>query len=61
MKFGVGITPYSSCISLILGHRSCFSFGVEKVLVLRFVCPFKCTVEKQLQTLITPHSKVLRN
>ena len=61
MIFGVGIAPNSGCTSLLLGHCCSFSFGAEKVLVPRFVRPFKCTVEKQLQTLITPHSKVLRN
>ena len=61
MKFGVGITPNSGCISLSLGYRSSLSFGAAKVLVPRSVRPFKCTVEKQLQTLITSHSKVLHS
>ena len=59
MKIGVGITPNGSCLSLVLCHWSSFSFGVENVLVSRFVSTFKCTVNTKLQKLITPHWKVL--
>ena len=61
MKFSVVIEPNSTCFSLLLGDYTFFSFGVENVLVSRFVSPFKCTVDKKLLTLITPYLKVLRN
>ena len=48
MKFGVVIEPNSACFSLLLGDYSFFSFGVNNVLVSRFVSPFKCTVDKKL-------------
>ena len=48
MKFGVDIEPNSACFSLLLGDKTQFIFGVENVLVSRFVPPFKCTVDKKL-------------
>ena len=48
VKFGVVIEPNSACFSLLLGDWSFFSFGVDSVLVSRFVSPFKCTVDKKL-------------
>ena len=48
VKFGVVIEPSSACFSLLLGDWSFFSFGVDNVLVSRFVSPFKCTVDKKL-------------
>ena len=48
MKFGVVIEPNSACFSLFLGDCSFFSFGVDNVLVSRFIFPFKCTVDKKL-------------
>ena len=60
MKLGVVIAANSVTVSLNLGRCSSFRFCLVSVLLLRFV-PFKCTGEKYLQTLITPHSKVLCN
>ena len=59
MKIVVDLTPNSGCLTLVLCHWSSFGFGVENVLVSRFVSPFKCTVNTKLQKLITPHWKVL--
>ena len=59
IKFGVGITPNSGCLSLVLCHWSSFGFGVESVFVSRFVSTFKCTVNTKVQKLITTHWKVL--
>ena len=61
MKLGVVIAANSVTVSLNLGRCSSFRFCLVSVLLLRFVPPFKCTGEKNLQTLITPHSKVLCN
>ena len=58
-KFGVVIAANSSCLHLDLDLSSSFRFGVVSVLLSRFDAPFKCTADKELQTLITPHSKVL--
>ena len=59
MKFGENIAPNSSCLSPTLGAISCFSFGVESILLSSFRSPFKCTVDKELETLITLHSNML--
>ena len=59
MKFGVLIAANSGCLSLVLWHCSSFSFSIENVLVSRFVPHSKCTVSKELLTLITPHWKML--
>ena len=48
MKFGVVIEHNSAFFSPLLGYWSFFSFGVDNVLVSRFVSPFKCTVNKAL-------------
>ena len=48
MEFGVVIEPKSACLSLLLGDKSFFSFGVDNALVSRFVPPIKCTVDKKL-------------
>ena len=59
MKFGVNIATNSDCVSLSLGLCSLFTFGIGSVLLHRSDAPFKCTVEKKLQTLTTPYSNVL--
>ena len=59
MKFGLPVVHNNDCLILILGHCSSFRVGVESVLASTDLSLFKCTVNKELQTLITPHSKVL--
>ena len=61
MKFGVNVATNSACAHLSLGLCSLFTFGVGNLLLHRFDAPFKCTVDKRLQMLITPHSNVLCN
>ena len=61
MKFWVIVGTNSDCVSLSLGLGSLFTFGVGCFLLHRFDGPFKCTVDKRLQTLITPYSNVLCN
>ena len=61
MRFGGIVVPNSGCVSLTLGLCSPFSFGVVSVLLSRFDAPFKCTVNKTLQMLITPCLNVLCN
>ena len=61
MKFGVLVATNSGSLCISLGLCSSFSFGVVSILLLRFCSPFKCTVDKKLQTLITPYSNVLCN
>ena len=50
MKIGVDITPNSGCLTLALCHWSSFGFGVENILVSRFVSPFKCTVNTNFKS-----------
>ena len=59
MKFGLPVAPISGCLILSLGHCSAFRVGVESVLASTDLSLFKCTVNKELQTLTTPYSKVL--
>ena len=59
MRFGWIVAPNSGCVRLNFGLCSAFSFGVVSVLLSRFDAPFKCTVNKTLQTLTTPYSNVL--
>ena len=47
-KFAVHIAPYSGSLGLSLWHCSSFSFGTEKVLVIRFDPPFKFTAANKL-------------
>ena len=61
MKLGRLVAPDSGCLNPILWHSRSFRFGAENVLVFRFTPLIKCTVDRTLQTLITPHSKVLCN
>ena len=61
MKLGVLVAADSSSLCIILGLCSSFSFGVGSILLLRFCSPFKCTVDKKLQTLVTPYSNALCN
>ena len=59
MKFGVIVATNSGWLSLTLGPCSSFSFALVSVLLSRFDPLFKGTVDNKLETLITPHSKVL--
>ena len=59
IKLGTPIAPDSGYLNLILWHCSSFKFSAENILVFRFTPQFKCTVDKKVQMLITPHSKVL--
>ena len=59
MKFCVNVATNSNCVSLSLGLCSLFTFGVGSLLLHRFDAPFECTVDKKLQTLITPQSNML--
>ena len=59
IKFDVNIAPDIGSLSLSLWHCSSFSFVTGIVLVSRFETSFKCTADRILQTLITPHTKVL--
>ena len=61
MKICVNIATSSDCVNLNLGACSLISFGVGCLMVARFYVPFKCTVDKKLQTLITPYTNVLCN
>ena len=61
MKLCVHVATNSDCARLLLGLCSFISFGVGKLLVVRFYVPFKCTVDKKLQTLITLYTNVLCN
>ena len=61
MKFGVNIATNSDCVRLSLGLCSLFTFGVGSLLLHRSDTPFKCTVDKILQMLITPYLNMLCN
>ena len=61
IKFGSLITPDSDSFSLTLHHCSSFSFGIANVYNHQISSPFKRTVDIKLETLITPHLKVLCN
>ena len=61
MKLGVLVAANSGSICISLGLYSSFSFGVVSIFLLRFCPPFKCTVDKKLETRITPYSNVLCN
>ena len=61
MKFCVLVAGNSGSLCISLGLCSSFSFGVVSILLLRFGSPFKCTVDKKLQMLITPYSNELCN
>ena len=61
MKLGVLVAADSGSVCSSLGLYSSFSFGEVSILLLRFCIPFKCTVDKKPQTLITPYSNALCN
>ena len=61
MKFGLAVAHNSGCLNLLLEHWSSFPVGAESILFTTFVSLFKCTVNKEIETLVTPHSKVLCN
>ena len=61
MKFGVNVATNSDCVSLSLGLCRLFTFGIGSLLLHRFDAPFKCTVDKILQMLITPYLNMLCN
>ena len=61
MKLGVLVAANCDSLCISMGLCSSFSFGVVSILLLRFGSPFKCTVDKKLQTLIAPYSNVLCN
>ena len=48
MRFGGIVAPKSGSLSLTLGPRSSFSFGVVSVLLSRFGSLFECTADKNL-------------
>ena len=61
MKLGALVAADNGSLCISLGLCSSFSFGVVSILLLRFDAPFKCTVGKKLETLITPYSNMLCN
>ena len=61
MKLGVLVAGNSGSLCISLGLCSSFSFGIVSILLLRFCSPFKCTVDKKLEMLITPYSNMLCN
>ena len=61
MKFGLAVAHNSGCLNLLLEHWSSFCVRVASISFSTFVSLFKCTVHKDSETLVTPHSKVLRN
>ena len=61
MKLGVLVAANGGSLCISLGLCNSFSFGVVSILLFRFCSLFKCTVDKKLQTLITPYSNVLCN
>ena len=61
MKFGLAVAHNSGCLNLLLEHWSSFRVRVASISFSTFVSLFKCTVHKDIETLVTPHSKVLCN
>ena len=48
MKLGVLVAGNSGSLCISLGLCNSFIFGVVSILLLRFLSPFKCTVDKKL-------------
>ena len=61
MKFDMTVAHNSGCLNLLLEHWSSFRVRVASISFSTFVSLFKCTVHKDIEKLVTPHSKVLCN